>query len=97
MNTDWALGAVLILRRKPVVQLPPWQGLASKSPFSPSALWRRAFGFLPPATLPSARSRKRGKVGCSGSKGDSISMRSDCSSSSPLLGELLGMQSFGAN
>lgn len=97
MNTGWALGTVLTLRRKPVVQLSPWQGLASKSPFSPSVLQQRAFGFLPPATLPSARSRKRGKVGCPGSKADSISAHSDCSSSSPLLGELPGMQIFGAN
>lgn len=53
MHTYWALGAVLILCRKPVVWLSPWQVLASKSPFSPSALWRRASGVSPPATLPS--------------------------------------------
>ena len=86
-----------ILCRKPVVQLSAWQGLASKSPFSLSALWRAAFGHPPPATLPSARGRKQGKSGCPGSRGDNISTCSDCSSSSSLLGELPGTQIFGAN
>lgn len=66
----------------------PLAGLGQQIAFQPLCT---AFRFSPFATLASACSRNWGKAGCPGSIGDSVSTCSDGSSSSSLLGELLGM------
>lgn len=94
MNVDWDLGSVLVLHRKPVVQLSPRQGLGRKSPSGSSVLKRISMSCHPSLCL----SREAGRIGCPDSAGNILSVhRPGCSSSSPLLGELPGTPVFGAN
>lgn len=97
MNVDWDLGSTLVLHRKPVVQLSPRQGLGRKSPSGPSVLKGR-FGFLCPASPPSACRGKQERIGCPDSAGNTLFVHHPgCSSRSPLPGELPGTPVFGAN